>query len=86
MGNPEPEVNWFLNGNPVKSSTQVANNDLVIWNVEMNDEGIYQCFVSNVAGVAQSSAFLKVILPGKYTNFLVGFVFLPFLFVLEKVA
>ncbi|XP_071788992.1 protogenin B-like isoform X2 [Asterias amurensis] len=63
IGNPEPEVSWFLNGNPVHSPSQVANNDLVIWNVEMNDQGIYQCFVSNTAGQAHSSALLLVDVP-----------------------
>ena len=67
IGNPEPEVSWFLNGNPVHSPSQVANNDLVIWNVEMNDQGIYQCFVSNTAGQAHSSALLLVDVPGNYT-------------------
>ncbi|XP_038077641.1 protogenin B-like [Patiria miniata] len=65
-GNPPPQIHWYLNGEPIKTrliSQEVGSDNLVIWNVDREHAGIYQCVASNTAGTVQTSALLTVKVP-----------------------
>ena len=56
-GVPEPEYEWFKNGNPlILNSEQIKLNKgtLTISHLTSLDEGWYQCYASNTYGVSMS--------------------------------
>ncbi|XP_069132541.1 twitchin-like isoform X9 [Argopecten irradians] len=65
-GKPEPEVEWFLDGEKLKSDSLVSIKNLggictlTIASVSVDDEGTYLCKVTNTAGTASSKATLQV--------------------------
>lgn len=66
VSDPTMSVQWYLNGQPVKESSRILNeNDfgivrLRITRCEAEDSGIYQCFAKNRVGEATTSATLRV--------------------------
>ncbi|XP_022082304.1 protogenin B-like [Acanthaster planci] len=65
-GKPKPQISWYLNGEPIQSrliGQEMSSSTLIIWNVDKEHAGIYQCVVSNSVGTIQTSARLTVILP-----------------------
>lgn len=62
VGFPQPEIVWFKNGHRIVSSlvSVIAKDTLRIHSVEPEDQGIYQCFATNDAGQAYSTAYLTV--------------------------
>ncbi|CAG9865498.1 unnamed protein product [Phyllotreta striolata] len=62
-GIPEPEVQWFKNGELVKYSEYyklVNGYNLKIMGLMPSDSGLFQCFATNQAGNIQAVANLKV--------------------------
>lgn len=57
-GKPEPDVQWFRNGQPVcKTSRSMVTRDgdtstLILKNVGVTDEGLYSVKATNTAGIA----------------------------------
>ncbi|XP_057684879.1 cell adhesion molecule-related/down-regulated by oncogenes-like isoform X1 [Corythoichthys intestinalis] len=59
-GNPAPNVTWLFNAEPLVASHRVlmSGNQLVIRDVVLSDQGVYQCLLDNGVGSAQSSGML----------------------------
>ncbi|RUS69061.1 hypothetical protein EGW08_023177, partial [Elysia chlorotica] len=60
-GKPEPNIEWFYNGNPIDTSQRPSNHKisdggrrLLLLYIRNTDSGYYQCIASNKAGVAIS--------------------------------
>ena len=52
-GHPKPTISWYLEGEQVGQDGRVqqVNGSLVITNTSLTDEGEFQCFATNRAGV-----------------------------------
>lgn len=61
-GTPEPNIQWFRNGELLASNSVIVVDGglLRIHSVDPTDDAIYQCFASNAAGMAYSTAYLTV--------------------------
>ena len=61
-GNPEPEVTWYFNGDPLEGDEGrvIAGNELTVGPTMVSHSGMYQCFASNDNGVAYESWTLQV--------------------------
>lgn len=57
-----PELTWYRNGKPIEHSpvTAISQGVLRLHSVEPEDEGIYQCFATNLAGQASTAGYLTV--------------------------
>ena len=71
-GFPIPEVMWYRGGSLIESSASSArrkklpnNNSLFIGNLNLDDEGLYTCSVSNMFGTVRATAQLTVTGTGK---------------------
>ena len=66
-GNPEPEVTWYFNGDPLEGDEGrvIAGNELTVGPTMVSHSGMYQCFASNDNGVAYESWTLQVREPGR---------------------
>lgn len=69
-GNPTPTVSWFHSSLsvPVPGDMRIrqANNDsLIMTNVGVDDEGLYVCEATNIAG--SETATLELVVNGKWT-------------------
>ncbi|XP_008113336.1 alpha-protein kinase 2 [Anolis carolinensis] len=71
-GNPEPEVTWYQNGQDINKQKNISNYEILEDNVNHilrlfgcteEQAGVYRIVARNCFGMAQSSAFLRVI-PG----------------------
>lgn len=65
-GQPTPEITWYKNGDRVYPSDyfqMVGGTNLKIFGLMNSDEGIYQCFATNVLGNIQHSAQLIILQP-----------------------
>ena len=62
-GIPAPSIAWFYNGEVVSDGGEVtvgADNTLSIAEPRVSHSGIYQCFATNVFGVATRDVILEV--------------------------
>uniref|UniRef100_A0A915J6G6 Ig-like domain-containing protein n=1 Tax=Romanomermis culicivorax TaxID=13658 RepID=A0A915J6G6_ROMCU len=64
-GNPNPDINWLLNGRFLKSGSlrtgiRISNDkkELIIEQAEIQDEGTYTCVASNTAGTLEVDSSL----------------------------
>ncbi|XP_047450471.1 cell adhesion molecule-related/down-regulated by oncogenes [Mugil cephalus] len=59
-GNPQPNVTWLFNAEPVVPSrrVQISGSSLLVSDVTPQDEGVYQCLLDNGIGSAQSRGVL----------------------------
>lgn len=65
-GIPEPKLEWFVNGVPLKeakenSMRKVDGNVMIIKNLAKSDTAVYQCNASNVHGYAFADFYLNVL-------------------------
>ena len=69
-GFPTPEVLWFLNDRPVKTSgrflVDTRSNSLIVDGIQLQDTGQASCTASNSAGSARASSFISIIGKDKY--------------------
>ena len=73
VGTPEPEITWFLDGEPLVASTgcevvtKEGTSKLLIGQVEPEDAGNYKCVARNNVGKATTgtSVIVEDVLPGK---------------------
>ena len=67
-GDPFPQISWFKDGwrNISRARITQRNTSLVIMNVTISDEGIYECRVNNRAGDDTSTA--KVVVHGTLSD------------------
>ena len=61
-GDPFPQISWFKDGwrNISRARFTQRNTSLMIMNVTISDEGIYECRVNNRAGNDTSTAKVEV--------------------------
>jgi len=66
-GIPTPDVAWYFNGMQLTESDviSISGNTLSISPLAEMHTGMYQCFVSNMAGTDQTSWALQVRTPGE---------------------
>nr|XP_053650237.1 hemicentin-1-like [Cherax quadricarinatus] len=71
-GDPIPEVTWFRNSNPVKSSSHIQllknNRVFIITAAQEGDDGDYVCLASNLAGITEETFHLQVLVPPKVSG------------------
>ncbi|XP_058056254.1 protein sax-3 [Anopheles bellator] len=64
VGNPNPIISWYLDGNPVVSSDRIhmtENGTLLIRELEKStDQGLYTCVASSRSGKSTWSAYLRL--------------------------
>uniref|UniRef100_A0A182SW04 Uncharacterized protein n=1 Tax=Anopheles maculatus TaxID=74869 RepID=A0A182SW04_9DIPT len=64
VGNPNPFISWYLDGNPVVPSERInvtENGTLLLRDLEKStDQGLYTCVASSRSGKSTWSAFLRV--------------------------
>ncbi|XP_033099958.1 protogenin A-like isoform X3 [Anneissia japonica] len=53
-------VKWYKDGQPSQSIVDTVTNNLVLYDVKLEDAGIYQCLATNEAGSVQKSAMLEI--------------------------
>ncbi|XP_056139433.1 cell adhesion molecule-related/down-regulated by oncogenes [Lampris incognitus] len=61
-GNPAPNITWLFNADPINPSQglQISGSSLIITDVTLQYEGVYQCLLDNTVGSAQSAGMLTV--------------------------
>ncbi|XP_065051708.1 myosin light chain kinase, smooth muscle-like isoform X2 [Rhopilema esculentum] len=74
-GEPEPDIDWTFEGQPIKEGGRFKfyfeKDDVVgveVKNVSVDDEGFYECIATNKSGKATSKCELLVNAPGKIVN------------------
>ncbi|XP_069495413.1 vascular endothelial growth factor receptor 1 [Ambystoma mexicanum] len=71
-GIPRPQVSWYKNNQEIHKEPGIAlgpdSNRLIIERVKEDDEGLYQCIVSNQRGSVESSAYVTVQGPSERAN------------------
>ncbi|XP_041818852.1 neurofascin homolog (chicken) a [Chelmon rostratus] len=65
-GNPKPNIQWLINGQPVDSappslSRQVSGDTIIFRSVQMGSSAVYQCNASNQHGYLLANAFVSVL-------------------------
>ncbi|XP_076606180.1 neurofascin homolog (chicken) a isoform X14 [Chaetodon auriga] len=65
-GNPKPNIQWLINGQPVDSappslSRQVLGDTIIFRSVQMGSSAVYQCNASNEHGYLLANAFVSVL-------------------------
>lgn len=74
VGDPAPAFTWFKDGARIVSSTarvQVTSNKLTFKNVELEEDGVYQCVAENNLDMIVSSTWVNVL--AKAPSFKFGF-------------
>ncbi|XP_069722351.1 neural cell adhesion molecule L1-like protein isoform X2 [Phaenicophaeus curvirostris] len=64
IGNPEPTIQWKLNGMPIDSRTfrgRISAREISITNLQLQDSAVYQCEASNKHGSILASANVNVL-------------------------
>uniref|UniRef100_A0A8B9PUU8 Neural cell adhesion molecule L1-like protein n=1 Tax=Apteryx owenii TaxID=8824 RepID=A0A8B9PUU8_APTOW len=64
FGNPEPTVEWKLNGMPIDSETfrgRISAREISLTNLQLQDSAVYQCEASNKHGTILASANVNVL-------------------------
>ncbi|XP_019395899.1 PREDICTED: vascular endothelial growth factor receptor kdr-like isoform X1 [Crocodylus porosus] len=61
-GTPTPHITWWKNGYLISPASGISmeNNTLIIERVKKDDEGLYECRVSNEMGRDSTMAFIKI--------------------------
>ncbi|XP_077582408.1 neurofascin homolog (chicken) a isoform X4 [Stigmatopora nigra] len=65
-GNPKPNIQWLVNGQPINSSVpdpsrQMMGDTIIFRSVQMGSSAVYQCNASNQHGYLLANAFVSVI-------------------------
>ncbi|XP_028432400.1 neurofascin homolog (chicken) a [Perca flavescens] len=65
-GNPKPNIQWLINGEPIDSSPQnpsrqVLGDTIIFRSVQMGSSAVYQCNASNEHGYLLANAFVSVL-------------------------
>ncbi|KAM9365625.1 neurofascin homolog (chicken) a [Pholidichthys leucotaenia] len=65
-GNPKPQIQWLVNGQPVESSPlnpnrQVLGDTIMFRSVQLGSSAVYQCNASNQHGYLLANAFVNVL-------------------------
>ncbi|XP_013887566.1 cell adhesion molecule-related/down-regulated by oncogenes [Austrofundulus limnaeus] len=60
-GSPSPNITWLFNADPIAPSSHfhISGSSLIITDVTMQDQGVYQCLLDNGIGSAQSHGTLR---------------------------
>lgn len=74
-GNPSPQLNWLINGRPIKAQNALSwnytlssnSNMLIVRNVSWLTAFCVQCNISNTYGYQLANSYLNVFLPTKIT-------------------
>ncbi|XP_071612445.1 neural cell adhesion molecule L1-like protein isoform X3 [Heliangelus exortis] len=64
IGNPDPTIQWKLNGMPIDSRTfrgRVSPREISITNLQLQDSAVYQCEATNKHGTILASANVNVL-------------------------
>ncbi|NXI92481.1 NCHL1 protein, partial [Psophia crepitans] len=64
IGNPEPSIQWKLNGMPIDSRTfrgRISAREVSLTNLQLQDSAVYQCEASNKHGTILASANVNVL-------------------------
>ncbi|NWY53650.1 NCHL1 protein, partial [Chionis minor] len=64
IGNPEPSIQWKLNGMPIDSRTfrgRISAREISLTNLQLHDSAVYQCEASNKHGTILASANVNVL-------------------------
>ncbi|XP_009697818.1 PREDICTED: neural cell adhesion molecule L1-like protein, partial [Cariama cristata] len=64
IGNPEPTIQWKLNGMPIDSRTfrgRISTREVSLTNLQLQDSAVYQCEASNKHGTILASANVNVL-------------------------
>ncbi|NXI62452.1 NCHL1 protein, partial [Anseranas semipalmata] len=64
IGNPEPTIQWKLNGMPIDSRTfrgRISDREISLTNLQLQDSAVYQCEASNKHGTILASANVNVL-------------------------
>ncbi|NXY88752.1 NCHL1 protein, partial [Alcedo cyanopectus] len=64
IGNPEPTIQWKMNGMPIDSRTfrgRISAREISLTNLQLQDSAVYQCEASNKHGTILSSANVNVL-------------------------
>uniref|UniRef100_A0A665T9A1 Neurofascin homolog (chicken) a n=1 Tax=Echeneis naucrates TaxID=173247 RepID=A0A665T9A1_ECHNA len=64
-GNPKPNIQWLINGQPINSSLpnpsrQVLGDTIIFRSVQMGSSAVYQCNASNQHGYLLANAFVNM--------------------------
>uniref|UniRef100_A0A4W6E609 Neurofascin homolog (chicken) a n=1 Tax=Lates calcarifer TaxID=8187 RepID=A0A4W6E609_LATCA len=65
-GNPKPNIQWLINGQPIDSSPpnmnrEVLGDTIIFRSVQMGSSAVYQCNASNQHGYLLANAFVSVL-------------------------
>ncbi|XP_047438423.1 neurofascin homolog (chicken) a isoform X10 [Mugil cephalus] len=65
-GNPKPNIQWLINGQPIESSPpseyrQVQGDTIIFLSVQIGSSAVYQCNASNQHGYLLANAFVSVL-------------------------
>ncbi|KFP91655.1 Neural cell adhesion molecule L1-like, partial [Apaloderma vittatum] len=64
IGNPEPTIQWKLNGMPINNRTfrgRISAREISLTNLQLRDSAVYQCEASNKHGTILASANVNVL-------------------------
>uniref|UniRef100_A0A8B9GMP0 Neural cell adhesion molecule L1-like protein n=1 Tax=Amazona collaria TaxID=241587 RepID=A0A8B9GMP0_9PSIT len=65
IGNPEPTIQWKLNGMPIDSKApdlwRISAREISLTNLQLQDSAVYQCEASNKHGIILASANVNVL-------------------------
>ncbi|XP_062486345.1 neural cell adhesion molecule L1-like protein isoform X4 [Pezoporus occidentalis] len=64
IGNPEPTIQWKLNGMPIDGRTfrgRISAREISLTNLQLQDSAVYQCEASNKHGTILASANVNVL-------------------------
>ncbi|XP_074951733.1 neural cell adhesion molecule L1-like protein isoform X2 [Phalacrocorax aristotelis] len=64
IGNPEPTIQWKLNGMPIDSRTfrgRISAREISLTNLQLQDSAVFQCEASNKHGTILASANVNVL-------------------------
>uniref|UniRef100_A0A667XSZ6 Neurofascin homolog (chicken) a n=1 Tax=Myripristis murdjan TaxID=586833 RepID=A0A667XSZ6_9TELE len=64
-GNPKPQIQWLMNGEPIESSVpnpsrQIVGDTIIFRSVQMGSSAVYQCNASNQHGYLLANAFVNL--------------------------
>ncbi|NXD47232.1 NCHL1 protein, partial [Corvus moneduloides] len=64
IGNPEPSIQWKLNGMPIDGTTfrgRISTREISLTNLQLQDSAVFQCEASNKHGTILASANVNVL-------------------------
>ncbi|XP_041869707.1 neural cell adhesion molecule L1-like protein isoform X3 [Corvus kubaryi] len=64
IGNPEPSIQWKLNGMPIDGRTfrgRISTREISLTNLQLQDSAVFQCEASNKHGTILASANINVL-------------------------